>query len=156
MTTKAQSKALPNRQSIDRVLSLRLRPNNLIYERPIKGSPLRISNGAIVVIQDGSIQGLIKSEKALNNIKLVPTLPISASIEHKGKALPTPIEMNVLGQCIYLDRVVELLTIQEITGKNIKSIVKGNKLRLDDLRTGVYIVRVYDKGLTHTSKFILR
>ena len=32
----------------------------------------------------------------------------------------------------------------------------GSALKIGNLRSGVYVVRVQDKGATHTSKFILR
>lgn len=130
-------------------------PRYITYERPITGSPLKINNGATVLIQSGSIQGVISSQPVGRSIKLVPNIPITGRIEGQQR-LPTPIEMRVLGQNVYLDRLVELLIVQDITGRNIKTLINGNKMPLDDLRPGVYVIRVEDKGLTHTSKFILR
>lgn len=151
----AQEPAVPSRQSIDKTLSLRLKPRSITYERPTAGSALKINNGATVLLERGAVQAVIHSEKVASPIKLVPSVPITADIEKKQKPIQ-PIEMRVLGQCIYMDRQVELLVVQDITGKSIKTLVGGHKMPLDGLRTGVYIVRVEDKGLTHTSKFILR
>lgn len=153
---KAQGLSVPNKQSIDKTLSLRVQPRSMTYERPITGSPLKINNGATVLFQDGSIQGVVNADKPISSIKLVPSQPITANIDTKERPIQKPIEMQVLGQCIYLDRLVELLIVQDITGRSIKTLLKGNKMKLDDLRAGVYIVRVQDKGQTHTSKFILR
>lgn len=152
---KAQDISVPSRQSIDKTLSLRLKPRSIIYERSTPGNPLKISNGATVWLQNGAVQGVVHSDAGSTSIKLVPAVPITADMERKHVPI-SPIEMRVWGQCIYLDRLVDLLVVQDITGRTIKILLKGNKMKLDDLRSGVYIVRVQDKGLTHTSKFILR
>lgn len=153
--TKAQSDEAPSKQSIAKTLSLRIKPRSITYERPIPGNPIKINNGATVLIQDGNIRGVINSERSTEPIKLIPTTPITANIEKPQKPIK-PIEMRVLGQSIFLDRPVELLIVQDITGKSIKTLVNGHKMTLEGLREGVYIVRVQDKGVTHTSKFILR
>lgn len=150
---KAQQGIAPTKQSIDKTLSLRVIPRHITYERPIAGSPLKINNGATVLIQSGTIQGVISPIG--RSIKLVPNIPIAGRIEGQQR-LPAPIEMRILGQNVYLDRLVELLIVQDITGRSIKTLINGNKMPLDDLRPGVYVIRVQDKGLTHTSKFILR
>ncbi len=156
LRAKAQDTSIvPNQKSISKTLSLRLKPRQITYERPITGYPLKINNGATVLLQHGAVQGVINSEAIKTSIKLIPSAPIVANMEIKQTPIQ-PIEMKVLGSSIYLDRLVELLIVQDITGRNIKTLIKGNKIKLDDLKAGVYIVRVQDKGLTHTSKFILR
>lgn len=155
MELEAQEGFVPTKQSIDKTLSLRLKPRSITYERPAAGSALKINNGATVFLQDGEVKAVIHSEKVATSIKLVPSVPITANIEKQQKPIQ-PIEMRVLGQSIYMDRQVELLVVQDITGRSIKTLVGGHKLSLDGLRAGVYIVRVQDKGLTHTSKFVLR
>lgn len=152
---QAQSSSMPSQQSIAKTLSLKIKPRTITFERPIAGNPIKINNGATVLIQDGAIRGVLNPEKTTSSIKLTPSVPITADIERPQKPI-TPIEMRVLGQSIYLDRQVELFVVQDITGRSIKTLVKGHKMSLEDLRPGVYIVRVQDKGIAHTSKFILR
>lgn len=152
---KAQELSVPISQDIAKTLSLRIKPRTITYERPTAGNPLKINNGATVLVQNKTIQSVISMPKSNEPIKLTPNVPLSDYVEKKQKPIP-PIEMRVLGQTIYLDRLVELLVVQDITGRSIRTLVGSNKMSLDDLGKGVYIVRVQDKGLTHTSKFILR
>lgn len=153
--SQAQSSGVPSQQSIAKTLSLRIKPRTITFERPIAGDPIKINNGATVLIQDGAIRGVLNPEKGSSPIKLTPSVPITGDLERRQKPIPA-IEMRVLGQSIYLDRQVELFVVQDITGRSIKTLVKGHKMTLEDLRPGVYIVRVQDKGIAHTSKFILR
>lgn len=155
MKLQAQSGLVPNQQSIAKTLSLKIKPRTITFERPASGIPIKINNGATVLMQDGAIRGVLNPEKTTSSIKLTPNVPITADIERPQKPI-TPIEMRVLGQAIYLDRQVELFVVQDITGRSIKTLLKGHKMTLEDLRPGVYIVRVQDKGIAHTSKFILR
>lgn len=85
-------------------------------------------------------------------IKLVPNV----SLSEMPKKEIRPIEMRIFDRNIYLDRPVELFVVQDITGRSVMTVVNTHKITLSNLRSGVYVVRVQDKGATHTSKFILR
>ena len=82
----------------------------------------------------------------------MPTDPIS----EVPKKDVHPIEMRIFDRSIYLDRPVELFVVQDITGRSVMTVVNSHKITLGNLRSGIYVVRVQDKGATHTSKFILR
>lgn len=147
----AQEGVLPNQESISKTLSLRLKPKEITLERP-NNSALKISNGSTVIFQNGTLSGVISPKKTSSPIKLVPNTSLS---EIPSKSIQ-PIEMRIINRSIFLDRSVELFIVQDITGRNVMTVINSHKVILTDLRSGVYMVRVQDKGATHTSKFILR
>ena len=142
----AQEPLISNRANLNK--TIRLKPRNIKFERP-SGSALKIGNGSTVIFQNGTLSGVISSSKGSEPIKLMPTDPIS----EVPKKDVRPIEMRIFDRSIYLDRPVELFVVQDITGR---SVINSHKITLGNLRSGVYVVRVQDKGATHTSKFILR
>lgn len=147
----AQEPLISNRANLNKALSIRLKARNIKFERP-SGSALKIGNGSTVIFQNGTLSGVISSSKGSEPIKLMPTDPIS---EVPKKDIH-PIEMRIFDRNIYLDRPVELFVVQDITGRSVMTVVNSHKITLGNLRSGVYVVRVQDKGATHTSKFILR
>lgn len=147
----AQEAVTSNKVNINKALSLRLTARQIRLERQTS-SPLKVDNGSTVVFHNGSLAGVISSSRSTDPIKLVPNTSMS---EVTRKAV-RPIEMRVFDRKIYLDRPVELFTVQDVTGRTIMTVVNSNKITLNNLRSGVYVVRVQDKGATHTSKFILR
>lgn len=147
----AQEVLVPNKESISKTLSLRMTPRQIKLERP-SGSALKIGNGSTVIFKNGSLSGVISSSKSMEPIKLVPNV----SLSEMPKKEIRPIEMRIFDRNIYLDRPVELFVVQDITGRSVMTVVNTHKITLSNLRSGVYVVRVQDKGATHTSKFILR
>lgn len=138
-------------RDLKKTLSLRVQARQITFERP-SGSALSVNNGSTVIYEAGTLKAVISSSKLSPTIKLIP----NASLGEIPKQTVRPIEMRVLDRTIFLDRAVELFVVQDITGRSVMTVLNTHKIVLGDLRSGIYIVRVEDKGATHTSKFILR
>lgn len=150
-SASAQEGVLPSRSDINKTLSLRLKPHKISFQAA-KASALKVPSGSTVIYTNGALRGVISTSRSAESIKLVPSTSLSEAPKQKIQ----PIEMRIIDRSIFLDRPVELFVVQDITGRSVMTMTNSSKVRLSDLRAGVYMVRVQDKGATHTSKFILR
>lgn len=148
-TASKQSQQSIPRRSASEVLSLRLVPPVIRYDRA-ESYGSYVGAGGVVLIDGNHTVGALK----------ISNSPISLSGKKRGANTqevnaPT-IEMRVAGRKIYFDHPVELFVATDVTGRRIITVQNTHEVSLQGLQSGVYILRCVYRGTSTVIKAIVR
>ncbi|MDD4968856.1 MAG: pectinesterase family protein [Paludibacter sp.] len=143
------------------------KPENL----SINGSTISWSavSGAIgyVVYKDGKYLGSVTGVSSVDNsgitgsysVRALNSIGVLSEVATLATAL-SDVEMGNVGitinhQAITLSQRVEKMQLVTTTGNIIAQKINESILTLNNLSQGIYLLRMYDKGMTYTKKIIL-
>ncbi len=148
-TTSKRSQASIPKRSASEVLSLRLVPPVIRYDKA-ESYGSYVGAGAVVLIDGNHTVGALK----------ISNSPISLSGKKRStdtQEIDAPsIEMRIAGRKIYFDHPVELFVATDVTGRRIITVQNTHEVSLQGLQSGVYILRCVYRGTPTVIKAIVK